>query len=46
MRNYNESFIDILYNQVGISNLISNYTYKYYTYIFNTPIIKELIKND
>lgn len=44
MYSITESFIDTLYNESMLKRIISKYTYKYYTSIFNTPVLKELIE--
>lgn len=46
MYSITESFQDILYYKSMLKTIISKYTYKYYISIFNTPILKELIKNE
>jgi len=44
MYSITELFMDTLYNESMLKRIISKYTYKYYTSIFNTPVLKELIE--
>ena len=44
MNNISENFWIILYHKRNFSKVIGQYVYRYFTDLFNTPMLKEIIR--